>query len=380
MLCAMSPRRPEPTPAQRALRAGLRLLGVLLLAVTSLGASCGQSALSILPGVVNDPSNRTLRREIFGYAVSELCSELQSRSIPLKLRDPDPSIGRFFPSACNVQQMPSENLFVQLLGHGYAWTNVTGRMGFEASAAVEYDQDFLMDGSTMYVYFRQVQTQSRHFQVRMVERGEGSAAGVAGLLGGSLQAVTQQVGERILDQQLTRGFTVIRESDGTVSFTLGVLDKGQSPLVPFQRGDSDWLLLANDRTELHLEQRDYVGPFTVEDEDDALWLTALVEGAPAVDVLVVPKAVGDTWIQAYETQPAPPPLVGAALVDEVVPVGTTVPGRPPVSWRRALVVPPGSYWVVFDNTSSAGKTTPTPGQLDDRAALVSYAVQLGDRP
>ena len=129
--------------------------------------------MALLPGVVNDPSNRTLRRELFSFAIDQLCSEMQARSLPLKLRDPDPSVGRFFPTACNVQQMPSENLFVQFLGHGYAWTNVTGRMGFEASAAVEYDHDFLMDGSTMYVYFRQIQTQSRNFQVRMVERGQG---------------------------------------------------------------------------------------------------------------------------------------------------------------------------------------------------------------
>ena len=345
-----------------------------------MGASCGQSAIAVLPGVINDPSNRTLRRELFGFAIAELCSEMQSRSVPLKLRDPDPSIGRFFPTACNVQQMPSENLFVQLLGHGYAWTNVTGRMGFEASAAVEYDQDFLMDGSTMYVYFRQVQTQSRNFKVRMVERGEGSSGGVAGLLGGSLQAVSQQVGERILDHQLTRGFTVIRESDGAVSFTMGVLDKGQAPLVPFQRGDSDWLLLANDRTELHLGQRDYVGPFSVADEDEVLWLTALVEGAPAVDVLVVPKAVGDTWIEAYETQQVPPPLVGTAVVEDAVQAPTGIPGRPPMLWRRPLLLPPGSYWIVFDNSGSAGRTNPAPGQLDDRAALVSYAVQLGDPP
>ena len=102
---------------------------VVALALMTLGASCGQIGIAIMPGVVNNPANSTLRREIFGFAVGELCKEMQKRSIPLKLRDADPSIGRFFPTGCGVQQMPNENLFVQFTGHGYAWTNVTGRMG-----------------------------------------------------------------------------------------------------------------------------------------------------------------------------------------------------------------------------------------------------------
>jgi hypothetical protein len=356
----------------------VRLLAMVF-ALACMGASCGQSALAIMPGTINDPSNKALRREIFAFALDELCTEMQKRSLPLKLRDDDPSVGRFFPNGCSVQEMPDTSLFVQFTGHGYAWTNVTGRMGFEASGAVEFDHDFRLDGSTMWVYFRQRRTQSTGFKVLMVERGEGSGAAVAGLLGTTVQQAAERVGERVLSHQLARGFTVVRESDGTVQFTLGVLGVGDRPAVPFDRGDSSWKVLANERTELHGGQRDFTGPYDVED-DDALYLTALVEGAAAVDVLVLPKAVGDAWIQSHERQPGETPAPGQPLFDDFVPAATAIPGQPPALWRRPLRMPAGSYYVVLDHSATAGRTAPATRPLDDRAALVSYAVQLGDAP
>jgi hypothetical protein len=357
-----------------------RVLLIMLVAWCCLGASCGQTVLSILPGIVNDPSNRTLRREIFGFAVSQLCQQMQERSIPLKLRDADPNIGRFFPNGCSVQQMPNDNLFVTFAGHGYAWTNVTGRMGFTANAGIEYDQDFLMDASTMYVYFRQVRTQASNFQLSMVEKTGGPVGQVAGLMGTSITQISEQIGDRVLEHQLARGFTVIRESDGSVSFTLGVLDKGEQPFAPFGRGDSDWTLLANDRTELHTGQRDFAGPFEVEDADDALWLTALVEGAPAIDVQVFPKAVVDPWIDQYEKNAVPGPPPAPPFFEEVLTAPVIIPGQPSAPYRRPLRLPVGSYYIVFDNTASSGRTAPSQQAADDRAALISYAVQVGDPP
>lgn len=353
----------------------------IVLALSCMGASCGQSALAIMPGVVNNPGNRQLRRELFEFAIDEICKEMQARSVALRLRDDDPNVGRFFPTACSVQQMATENLFVQFLGHGYAWTNVTGRLGFEASAAVEYKHDFLMEGGTMYIYFRQKTTTSSKFTVLMTEQGRGTKAGnVAGLLGTDIQTIAQQVGDRVLQHELAKGFTIIRESDGSTSFARGVLPVGREPNVPFGRGDSSWPLLANERTEVHSGQRDYAGPFTVQDADDVLWLTALVEGAPAVDVLVIPKVIGDSWVQAYERQPQAGPPPGAALVELSVQAPLVVPGQAPKPFRSPLRLPRGSYYVVFDHTTTAGKTSPPAVQLDDRAALVSYAIQLGDPP
>jgi hypothetical protein len=357
-------------------------LTALLLGLLSLGASCGQVALAIMPGVVNDPSNRSLRRALFSYAVDEICSEALKRSLALKLRDEDPTIGRFFPTSCQLQQLENDNLFIHFEGHGYAWTNVTGRMGFQASAAVEYDHDFVIEDGTMYVYFRQKQTQSTKFQVVMLEKtGEAGAAKIAtGLFGGNLEQVTQQVGGRVLTDQLARGFTVVRESDGTATFATGVLEKGSKPPQPFARGNSDWVVLANDRTEIHSAQRDYTGPYTIEQDDQALHLTALVEGAPSVDVLVVAKDVGQGWIDSYEKQPAAAAPPGPALFDQALQVATPIPGGKPVLWRRALRLPVGSYYIVFDNTSTAGQTPAAGDPNNDVAALVSYGVQLGDAP
>jgi hypothetical protein len=360
----------------------LRVAIVVVLALSCMGASCGQDALTILPGVANNPGNRQLRREMFEFAIDQICTEMQQRSLALKLREGDPNVGRFFPSACNVQQMATENLFVQFLGHGYAWTNVTGRMGFEASAAVEYNHDFRVHDGAMYIYFRQKTTTTSKFTVLMTEYARGTKAGnVAGLLGTSVKEIAQKVGDRILEHELAKGFTIIRESDGTVAFSRGVLPVGERPDVPFGKGESDWPVLANERTEVHAGQRDYTGPYTVEDpEDDVLWLTALVEGAPGVDVLVMPKPVGDTWIQAYERQPQAGPPPGPPVLELQIQAPAGAPGQPAKPFRAPLKLPKGSYYVVIDHSVTAGQTVPPAVQYDDRAALVSYAVQLGDPP
>ena len=349
------------------------------LGLASLGASCGQAAITLLPGVLNNPGNRSLRRALFGFAVTELCSEMKSRSVPLMMQDTDPAIGRFYPTACKVDQLADENLFVQFTGHGYAWTNVTGRIGFEASASVQYNHDFFADSGDLYVYFRQVAAQSTGFTPLMIERGESSAAGGGlSLFGTSVNAVTRRLGERMLAHQLARGFTVVRRDDGEVSFALGVLETGQKPLTPFDRKRSDWLMLTNDRSELHAGQRDFTGPFTIKDEGDALYLTAVLEGAPQVDLLVVPRAAGDAWLAQYERYgqtgaPQQPPLF-----DDVLAAAIPVHSSPPMAMRKKLPVGVGSYYLVFDHTATAGRTVPVATPLDDRAATVSYAVQLGD--
>jgi hypothetical protein len=91
-----------------------------------------------------------------------------------------------------------------------------------------------------------------------------------------------------------------------------------------------------------------------------------------VDVLLVPRAAGEQWLQAYLTQAAPPPLPAAPLLDEPV-----YSGAP---WRRTVPLPEGQYYLVIDNTNAAGRTQPTTYARDDRAALVSYAVETGDAP
>ena len=351
-------------------RLGLMLL-IVLLSVSSLGASCGAKGIAILPGVVNDPKNLTLRRDILAYGTSRMCAEMQRRSVPLKLRDEDPIIGRFYPTSCLSQQLGNENLFLQFGGYGYAWTNITKRMGFEASGAVEYAHDFLMDGSTMYVYFRQRSTSAAKFTTNMIEQpGASSILGLPGAQGG--QSYADAFGSQIMKNQIARGFTVIRQSDGTVEFGLGVVELGKRPASPYRVADTGRMLLANERTEVHQNQREFVGPLEVTDGDQALYLTVAVEGAPGVDVLVVPRAIGDAWLQTYTRQPAATSIPGGASMDEAVFSGAL--------WRRTVPLREGQFYVVFDNTANAGRTTPTTFAGDDRAAMISYAVELGDAP
>ena len=152
------------------IRSAARKLLHIIACISFLGASCGQSALGVLPGVVNDPGNLSLRRAIFKYATDQICGEVLRRSLPLALRQDDPAVGRFYPTSCFAQTLANENLLLQFGGYGYAWTNLTKRIGFDASGAVEYDHDFLMDGSTMYVYFRQRSTTAAQFTPKLVEQ------------------------------------------------------------------------------------------------------------------------------------------------------------------------------------------------------------------
>jgi hypothetical protein len=347
----------------------LRALG-LVLCLCLLGATCGQGSLAVLPGVVNNPGNLTLRREILSFGTSQLCAEMRKRSIPLRLRDEDPATGRFYPTSCLAQELANGNMFVQFGGHGFVWTNLTKRMGFDASAAVEYDQDFLMDGETMYVYFRQRATTAATFTTKLVEQQAAITVGTLPLAPGS--AYANALGAQLMKTEIHRGFTVIREGDGSVQFGLGVVEKGQRPRTPYRQEDSGKLLLANERTEIHQNQRDYVGPIEVTDDDQALTLTVAIDGAPAIDVLLVTRASAEPWVQAYTTQPAPTAPSQLPLLDEPVSSGFV--------WRRTVALPRGLYYLVVDNTGAAGRTQPTSYALDDRAALVSYGVELGDAP
>ena len=167
-----------------------------------------------MPGVVNNPKNLSLRRAIMEYGTSRMCSEMLRRSLPLKMRDDDPTLGRFYVNRCFTQELANENLFVQFAGYGYVWTNLTKRMAFEAGGAVEYDYDFLMDGGTMYAYFRQKSTTAATFTTGLIEQPVtatlgGLSTGAAGP--GGAQTYANTLGAQIMKNEVARGFTVIRE-------------------------------------------------------------------------------------------------------------------------------------------------------------------------
>lgn len=345
-------------------------LGALVFAASFVGASCGQSSLALMPGVVNNPGNLSLRRGILGFAQSQICTELKKRSVPLALRQDEPSSGRFFPNSCATQELGNGDIFVQFGGYGYAWTNLTKRITFDANAAVEYQHDFLMDGSTMYVYLREKATTATTFTTRLYEQTPQAPA--TGLPGGSTQAFVDLIGTEILRKELDKGFTVIRDSDGHVDFGVGIVEKGQRPTSPYANANNGRLVLANERTEIHQNQRDYVGPFEITDNKQALFLSVAVDGAQNIDVMVVHRGIGEAWLVNYTSQPALGAPPAPPALDETVSTGMV--------WRRTLPLPVGQYYVVFDNSPAAGKSAPIVVAGDDRAVLVNYAVELGSAP
>jgi hypothetical protein len=345
-------------------------LGGLVFAASFIGASCGQSGLALMPGVVNNPGNLSLRRGILGFAQSQICTELKKHSVPLTLRQDEPSSGRFFPNSCATQELANGNLFVQFGGYGYAWTNLTKRITFDANAAVEYQHDFLMEGSTMYVYLREKATTATTFTTRLFEQPPQPPA--TGLPGGSTQGFVDLIGTEILRKELDKGFTVIRDSDGHVDFGVGIVEKGKRPKSPYANTDNDRLVLANERIEIHQNQRDYAGPFEVTDKKQALFLSVAIDGAQNIDVMVVHRGIGEAWLVNYTSQLALGAPPAAAVLDETVGTGMV--------WRRTLPLPVGQYYVVFDNSPAAGKSAPPVVAGDDRAVLVNYAVELGSAP
>lgn len=345
----------------------------LVVAGAALGSSgCSSTALvTIMPGVVNNSSNRTLRRELLSFGTKSVCSEMLKRGVPLRLNDGDPTIGRFYLHQCASRTLDNDDLFIQFGGIGYAWSNITKRIGFEASAGIDYEQDFRVDGGAMWVYFKPASTTAKRFDLRMVE-GQSSSPLGALLPMPNAQAFADQLGTAFLSRELERGFTVIRESDGSVSFSMGMLPPGQRPPAPYQHEGSSRLLLMNERTDVHQNQRDYAGPFEVPDDGMAIYVTVNVEGAPQLDLQVYSRVVGDNWVQAYSQNPQAGPPPSPPILDEVVRAGSV--------FRRVVRVAKGSYFVVLDNTSTAGQSSPQSVAGDDRAASVSLAVEVGSAP
>jgi hypothetical protein len=182
-----------------------------------------------------------------------------------------------------------------------------------------------------------------------------------------------EFGKHVVDHQLQRGFTVIRWSDrGETEFGMGIIAKGERPFRPFDVKTEDKIVVANDRTEVHSGQQDYIGAFKIEDDDQALYLTLTVDGAKAVDVLVLPKASGDALVGKYVQEPGAASVSGGALLDEPLPQGGV--------WKRYVNAPKGEYYLLIDNSDRAGKTAPATAAFDDRAAKVDYLVLRGDKP
>jgi hypothetical protein len=347
-------------------KAFLALIFVVLPLLATGCSSCSGTAqrmLGVIEGPINDPSNRSLRRSILSWGLDVFCKEMLRRNAPLKLVEDSPVIGRFYPTSCAQRELEDGgDLAVSFQGQGYAFTNLSKKLSFASTGTVRYDQDFQMNGSTMYAQFRSRDVRSSDFRVIAIEQP------LANLMN-QINPVADKFGQQLLSQKLAEGFTVIREPNGEADFSMGILRPGERPVHPYDVRGQDRVVYENLRTEVHQNQRDFIGPIEIEDKDRALYVTAQVDGGTAVDLLLLNRESGEASVNAYLNQPQagpiPPPIAG-----EVVTPGTEL--------KRTWPVPPGRYWVVIDNTATAGATAPPGNLLDDRAAVVSYVIQIGD--
>lgn len=326
---------------------------VLVLAVAGVGCPCS--------GVVN--SSPELRWWLFSnFGASKICPEMMKRGVPLKLpQSGNASVGRFFPTNCQIQVDDSRKaLVMNVAGEGYVLMAVTRRVGFSVSMGVEYLPDFRMDDDATYVWgqFSRFTVQP-NLQILGVENPVINLAtqtpfgSVAGILGNSLVA-----------SEIGKGFTVVRQEDGD-DFTLGHLEPPAKPARSFKPG-KDHFLLASDVTAVSSSGRDYLGPFTIEENNISIFFRANVQGAP-LNYYVVDRTVGEAWRKSYQSaQPlsAPP---GNTFARGVLPPGEL---------RTTFPVLSGVYYIVLENTAPA----PLLGVVGtDTVGTATYSVEIGDR-
>lgn len=330
-----------------------------------MSASTGRDAATIVGrGVVNSPSNKSLRFDMLKFGLEEFCNELMQHGAPLRLEDGQPVIGRYFGETCqakSIDTLEKRSVIVQFGGHGYAWTAGTGRLGFRAQGLLELAPDFRIHQEAMYVYFRPIQVDTSDFELLMTERPLAQAvASLAGL-------TEREVGQAIINAQLGRGFTAIRyDADGHTDFALGLVDRGKTPFRPFEVLSSPRTTAANGRTELFLGQQDLIGKIRVE-KNDEVTVTLRVEGTPAVDFALLSEKSAAPHLTRYLTKPG---QVDARVVPTFLATATE---EAPTKAR--VKVPPGNYYLVLDHSGAWGRTTPG---RDALPARVDYLIQTGD--
>jgi hypothetical protein len=357
------------------LRTGGGLLGRFLVVLAGLIGcttcqSLGASSVTILgPGVINDPKNKSLRFDILKFGLKSFCNEMLTRGAALKLSDDHPVMGRFLSRDCQSDVIDDDSkrtFMVKFSGLGYAWTNVTGRLGFEVMGSVELLPDFqVANDQSMYVYFRPRRVEITQMKIVLVESA--LARGAAALAG----ADPDRIGREILEAQLAQGFTVIRTNQtGQIEYGMGLVPLGQHPFHPFNVV-SDQPILANDRTEVHNGQQEFLGGFLVEGNGKALSIVLAVDGAPSINMAVVTASAGLQLFESYVHNRGTAALVEPPRYVQNVGYGSL--------WKQTVPVPAGTYTVLLDHATGTGTQAPA-SVGDDRAAKVDYLIQLVDAP
>ncbi len=247
-------------------------------------------------GIVNN--NPDLRWFLFShFGAGRVCPEMLKTSVPIRLEDRAPAVGHFFPTTCNVAIDGARRvLTVSLAGTGYGYVLPAKRVGFSVTAAVEYRPDFRMAGDDIYVHavVNRI-VDGPHFQTGYIENPVIDLVGNVPPFG----SLANLLGNQAVSRTLTQGFTVIHGDHGD-DFSLGLLFPPQRPNHPFTVQSNERFTFANDTTDVQPAERDFLGPFEVLKNGQALFLSTTVQG-PQVTMLVVSKATGDQWREMYQT-------------------------------------------------------------------------------
>jgi hypothetical protein len=336
------------------------MAGLLFLAAIAVGCPCLRGPVNASPG---------LRWWLFSnFGAQRVCPEMLKRGAGLKLTPTGNTIGRFFPNRCfHEVNDSSQTITIHFGGTGFAWTPLAGRVGFAADASVEYRMDFYMAEDAVYIWAKTNRiVNGPNFKIGSVENKvvDWATRTPVGYMANTF-------GQQIVESQIAQGFTVVHLDDGD-EFALGHLRPPQRPQRPFNIGDGDRYVFANETTEVRLDQIDMLGPFEVADEDQALFLRFRLQG-PAVDLLVMHRGNGDLWRDGLQLgQPLAPPRDPPLMV---------FPLQPGIELRRKLPLPKGQYYVVIDNSTRIGATNPpwSPlGVVGGNSAVVSYTAELGE--
>ncbi len=340
------------------LRAAALGLWLIIFAVGAVGCPCVGTILN------NDPNLRWWAFKTYG--LQRVCPEMLKASVPLRTQEGAPVTGRYFPSSCSASvNDQNRTIIVNIGGSGYTYLPTVKRAGFTLSVSAEYAFDYRFEDEGVWAWGKLHRVAAGpDFRITTMENKLADIAAVLTPAG----PAANYVGGQVVTTFLQRGFTVI-ETDQGKEFSLGILPPGRHPLRPIEIDDDDEaLVFANETVDVYVGQRDFLGPFEIADEDQVLQLKGSLTGM-AVDLMVFPKHAGDQWREAYQagTGAAPPllPVAGAVIQ----------PG--PVSKRFKLR--PGLYYVVVDNSSTAGQVSPPltlMGPLMDSAARLSYVAQL----
>lgn len=332
------------------------------------------TSLSGCAGIINN--NPDFRWYLFShFGAGRVCPEMLLRSVPIHLQERGPAVGRFFPTTCNATVDQARRLLVVTAGGtGYGYVSPARRVGFRVSGTVEYRPDFTIAGDDTYIWAKVNRVvDGPHFQTGYMENPVLDAMGNLPPFGN----IANFLGDQAVKGAMTQGFTVVHNSHGD-DFTIGLIYPPEHPRHPYQVGANDRITFANEVTDVEDNQLDFLGPFEVAKQGQAIFFTTTVQGPP-VNLVVVSKPVGDAWREAYQTgRPSKVPP-GPVLAS-----GTVQPG--PTDTRRYDLMP-GYYYVVIDNSVRSGggglvPTLLTPlrplGVTGGALARVSYMAQLAD--